>query len=149
MIFLYPTRQVNPDYIHPPVSYTHVSFHSTPDLDIDNYPEPGKQPVSSTSPAVIENPDGSFYASIGGSGGRRIFPSVAQALLNLDWGLDASEAVEFGRLHDQLYPLRLEADDIYPPDALEYLRQVGHNVTGETWLGNATIQYSTHDNIFR
>jgi hypothetical protein len=22
-------------------------------------------------------------------------------------------------------------------------------VTGETWLGNATIQYSTHDNIFR
>lgn len=81
------------------------------------------------SPSIIENPDGSFYASIGGAGGGRIFGSVLQVLLNLDWGLDASEAVEFGRLHDQLYPLVLEADEDYPPEALEFLRRVGHNVT--------------------
>lgn len=42
----------------------------------DNYPEPGKRPVSSTVPSIIENPDGSFYAAIGGSGGSRIFGSV-------------------------------------------------------------------------
>lgn len=51
-------------------------------------------------------------------------------LLNLDWGLDASEAVEFGRLHDQLYPLVLDADDTYPSEILDDLRQLGHNVTG-------------------
>jgi len=87
-------------------------------------------PVSSTSPAIIENSDGSLYASIGGSGGGRIFPSVVQVLLNLDWGMGASEAVEFGRVHDQLYPPEVEADENYPKDALDYLRKVGHNVSG-------------------
>lgn len=86
-------------------------------------------PVSSTSPAILENSDGSLYASIGGAGGGRIFPSVVQVLLNLDWGMDASEAVEFGRVHDQLYPLEVDADETYPRDALDYLRKVGHNVS--------------------
>ncbi|KAF5353228.1 hypothetical protein D9756_008074 [Leucocoprinus leucothites] len=94
-----------------------------------NYPEPGKVPVSSTSPAILENPDGSFYASMGGSGGGRIFTSMVQVLLGLDWGLHASEAVEFGRVHDQLYPLEVDVDEIYPPDVIEYLRHVGHNVS--------------------
>jgi len=94
-----------------------------------NYPEPGKRPLSSTVPAIIENPDGSFYAAIGGSGGSRIFGSVLQVLLNLDWGLDASKAVEFGRLHDQLYPLTVDADDVYPSEILDILRDLGHNIT--------------------
>jgi gamma-glutamyltranspeptidase/glutathione hydrolase/leukotriene-C4 hydrolase len=96
----------------------------------DNYPEPGKRPLSSTVPAIIEHPDGSFFAAIGGSGGSRIFGAVFQTLLNLDLGLDVSQAVEFGRLHDQLYPLILDADSIYPPDILDALRSRGHNVTG-------------------
>jgi len=87
-------------------------------------------PVSSTSPAILENSDGSLYAIIGGAGGGRIFPSVVQVLLNLDWGMDASEAVEFGRVHDQLYPLEVDADETYPRDALDYLRKIGHNVSG-------------------
>ncbi len=49
----------------------------------DNYPEPGKRPLSSTTPTIIENADGSFYLSIGGSGGSRIFPAVFQVLLIL------------------------------------------------------------------
>jgi gamma-glutamyltranspeptidase/glutathione hydrolase/leukotriene-C4 hydrolase len=100
----------------------------------DNYPLPGKRPASSTAPSIIENPDGSLYASIGGSGGARIFGTILQVLLNLDWGLDASEAVEFSRLHDQLYPLILEADEDYPPESLEFLRRLGHNVTCQSWF---------------
>ncbi|XP_006461504.1 gamma-glutamyltransferase [Agaricus bisporus var. bisporus H97] len=94
-----------------------------------NFPLPGKRPVSSTAPTIIENADGSIYASIGGAGGARIFGSILQVLLNLDWGLDASEAVEFSRLHDQLYPLVLDADEDYPSESLEFLRRLGHNVT--------------------
>ncbi|TFK44674.1 gamma-glutamyltranspeptidase [Crucibulum laeve] len=94
-----------------------------------NYPEPGKRPLSSTVPTILEHPDGSFYAAIGGSGGSRIFGAVFQTLLNLDWGLDASKAIEFGRLHDQLYPLLLDADNVYPSDILDGLRGRGHNVT--------------------
>jgi gamma-glutamyltranspeptidase/glutathione hydrolase/leukotriene-C4 hydrolase len=96
----------------------------------DNYPEPGKRPLSSITPVILEHADGSFFVAIGGSGGSRIFPSVFQVLLNLDWGLDIREAIEFGRLHDQLYPLQVDADDNYPQDILEDLRRRGHNVTG-------------------
>jgi gamma-glutamyltranspeptidase len=68
--------------------------------------------------------------AIGGSGGSRIFGAVFQTLINLDLGLDVSQAVEFGRLHDQLYPLNVIADSVYPPDILNVLRERGHNVTG-------------------
>ncbi|KXN85661.1 Gamma-glutamyltranspeptidase 1 [Leucoagaricus sp. SymC.cos] len=116
-----------------------------------NYPAPGKMPVSSTSPGILENADGSFYASIGGSGGGQIFPSMVQVLLNLDWGLHVSDAVEFGRLHDQLYPLHLYADEIYPPDVLRFLRQVDHNVTGVQFdkIGFCVVQVIMQkDDIF-
>ncbi|KAI6026195.1 nucleophile aminohydrolase [Pisolithus microcarpus] len=66
-----------------------------------NYPEPGKRPLSSIAPTIMEHGDGSFYLAVGGSGGSRIFPSIFQAILNLDWGLDVSEAIEYGRVHDQ------------------------------------------------
>lgn len=68
--------------------------------------------------------------SIGGSGGLRIFGAIVQAILNLDLGLDASEAVEYGRVHDQLYPLITDVDNNYPPHLVNYLRETGHNVTG-------------------
>jgi len=99
----------------------------------DNFPEPGKRPLSSTAPTILEHVDGSFYIAIGGSGGSRIFPSVFQALLNLDWGMDLSQAIEYGRLHDQLYPLYLDADDVYPKHILHDLRERGHNVSGNFW----------------
>lgn len=97
---------------------------------LDNYPEPGKRPLSSTAPTIIEHPDGSFYLAIGGSGGSRIFGTIFQVLLNLDLGLDVSEAIESGRLHDQLYPMILDAENIYDEDILRDLRRRGHNVTG-------------------
>ncbi|KAF8556134.1 gamma-glutamyltranspeptidase [Imleria badia] len=93
-----------------------------------NYPEPGKRPLSSIAPTILEYPDGSFYLAIGGAGGSKIFTSVLQALLNLDWDMDPSQAVEYGRLHDQLYPERVEADDILSALVLDDLRDRGHHV---------------------
>lgn len=94
-----------------------------------NYPEPGKRPLSSTTPTIIENLDGSFYLAIGGSGGGRIFGSVLQTILNLDWGMDVSAAIESGRVHDQLYPLQVDADEIVPDAVLNTLIERGHNIT--------------------
>ncbi|KAI0087996.1 gamma-glutamyltranspeptidase [Irpex rosettiformis] len=94
-----------------------------------NYPQPGKRPLSSIAPTIMEHLDGSFAVTIGGSGGSRIFPSVFQTLVNLDWGLDASEAVEYGRVHDQLFPLLVEADNVFPSNILEDLKVKGHNIT--------------------
>ncbi|KAF8070173.1 gamma-glutamyltranspeptidase [Lyophyllum atratum] len=94
-----------------------------------NYPAPGKRPLSSTAPTILEDRDGSFSLAIGGSGGSRIFGSVFQVLVNLELGLDLSTAIEFGRVHDQLYPLVLDVDNVYPPRIIDGLRALGHNVT--------------------
>ncbi|TFK89119.1 gamma-glutamyltranspeptidase [Polyporus arcularius HHB13444] len=106
-----------------------------------NYPEPGKRPLSSTVPTIVENEDGSFYLAIGGSGGSRIFPTVFQVLLNLDWGMDISAAIEYGRVHDQLFPTMVDADDILPAELLDGLRDKGHNITvSDTGRVAAVIQ---------
>ncbi|KAG8213665.1 gamma-glutamyltranspeptidase-domain-containing protein [Butyriboletus roseoflavus] len=79
-------------------------------------------------PLILEYADGSFYLAIGGSGGSQIFSALFQTLLNLDWGMDASQAVEYGRVHDQLYPELVGADNILPAMVLDGLRDRGHNV---------------------
>lgn len=98
----------------------------------DNYPKGGKRPLSSTAPTVVvDSHTDDVLAVVGASGGSKIFPAVFQTLLNLEWGLDAREAVEFGRLHDQLFPQFVEADNVFPADLIEELRGRGHNITCE------------------
>ncbi|KAF7376135.1 hypothetical protein MSAN_00028400 [Mycena sanguinolenta] len=92
-----------------------------------NYPEPGKRPLSSTVPTIVEYQDGSV-AAVGGSGGGRIFGAVFQTLLNLEWGLDAREAVEFWRVHTQLLPALVDADLGYPRNILAGLVERGHTL---------------------
>lgn len=96
----------------------------------DNYVEPFKRPLSSTAPTIIEDESGEFLLAIGASGGSRIFGAMFQVMLNLDWGMDVSAAIEYGRMHDQLYPQEVDVDDIYPQSIIEDLRSRGHNMTG-------------------
>lgn len=44
--------------------------------------------------------------------------------------MDASQAVECGRVHDQLYPVLVGADNILPALVLDDLRDRGHKVKG-------------------
>lgn len=69
-----------------------------------NYPASYKRPLSSTSPLIMDTPEGDLYLTLGGSGGSRIFGAVAQVIMNLDWGMDVGNAVEQQRVHDQLSP---------------------------------------------
>ncbi|KAJ3821383.1 gamma-glutamyltranspeptidase [Lentinula raphanica] len=94
-----------------------------------NLPMPGKRPLSSMCPTIVENEDGSPYIAIGASGGPTIFPAVFQTLINMiDYGLDPSEAIEFGRLHNQLRPEATYADDTYRADILDALSRKRHNI---------------------
>ncbi|KAJ2932401.1 hypothetical protein H1R20_g4689, partial [Candolleomyces eurysporus] len=98
-------------------------------------------PLSSTAPTIIENKDGSLYLVLGGAGGSRIFPAIFQVILNLEWEsarahcrgrdngiMDVSQAVEVGRLHNQLYPDVVDVDRPYGYDLLQGLRDRGHVV---------------------
>jgi gamma-glutamyltranspeptidase/glutathione hydrolase/leukotriene-C4 hydrolase len=121
-------------------------------LVLDNYPAPGKRPLSSVSPVIMEDSDGNFQVALGAAGGSRIFPSVFQTILGLDWGLDISQAVEFPRLHDQLFPTVVEVDNGYPDEGIQALVDRGHNVSGEKFSvtqlhslqrDSFVLQYST------
>ncbi|GAW09977.1 gamma-glutamyltranspeptidase [Lentinula edodes] len=94
-----------------------------------NLPQPGKRPLSSICPTIVENEDGSPFIAIGASGGPTIFPAVFQTLINLiDYHLDPSEAIEFGRLHNQLRPESTIADETYRADILDALERRRHNI---------------------
>lgn len=91
----------------------------------------------------MEYQDGSFYLAIGGSGGPLILSSMFQVILNLDWGLDVSQAIEYGRVHDQLLPPVAIADDIIEGTLLDALRERGHNVIGEICLYSTRCALTT------
>ncbi|KAG8777938.1 hypothetical protein FRC12_000112 [Ceratobasidium sp. 428] len=106
-----------------------------------NYPEAGKRQVSSMAPAILEHPSGEFYLALGGSGGSRIFGAIAQTILNLDRGMDVSQAVEAPRVHDQLFPTVVSIESEFGESGLDGLKQRGHNVTVfDINLGVAEIQ---------
>lgn len=113
----------------------------------DNYPQPGKRPLSSIAPTIIEQPSSAAGSSasssphhgvhliLGGSGGSRIFPSIVQTILNVDWGMDVSAAVEAPRIHDQLFPPVTDVESGYDSEMLGSLVKKGHNVICESCLG--------------
>lgn len=132
MISLFLTHQMRLDYGHRHVSLFRLSRNCLT-LRTDNYPQPGKRPLSSSAPTIIENPDGTLHLVVGGAGGSRIFPGTFQVILNVDWGMDIGQAIEYGRLHDQLYPSALEVENTFPSDLREELRVRGHNITGQSF----------------
>jgi gamma-glutamyltranspeptidase/glutathione hydrolase/leukotriene-C4 hydrolase len=94
-----------------------------------NLPYPGKRPLSSMAPTIVETEDGEPYIAIGASGGPTIFPAVFQTLVNIiDYELDPSEAIEFGRLHNQLKPEETLADETYRADILDDLMRRRHKI---------------------
>jgi gamma-glutamyltranspeptidase/glutathione hydrolase len=71
---------------------------------------PGKRPLSSMSPTLVEK-DGKIVMAIGAPGGPRITTSVLQVLYRvLDRGQSLLEAVESPRLHNQIIPRKVYID---------------------------------------
>lgn len=70
----------------------------------NNYIVPGKRPLSSAVPTILEK-DGKFEMTIGASGGSRIITAVANVILNTYvFNKPLSKAVDAPRMHDQLFP---------------------------------------------
>jgi len=93
-----------------------------------NYPAPGKRPLSSMAPVIVEKSNGDLHIVAGGSGGSRIFGAIIQTILNVDWGMDISSAIENARVHDQLFPQVVVTESTINKEELRTLKEVGHNV---------------------
>ena len=62
---------------------------------------PGKRPLSSMSPTLVEK-DGRIFLVLGSPGGSRIITAVLETIINIvDYGMTAQEAVDAPRLHHQ------------------------------------------------
>jgi gamma-glutamyltranspeptidase/glutathione hydrolase len=87
---------------------------------------PGKRMVSSNSPTIISK-NGKPYMALGTPGGVRIFPSVAQAIVNvIDHGMTLQEAVEAPRVWTQ--GQKLEVESAVPDSVRRALSARGHDV---------------------
>ncbi|KAI1502489.1 gamma-glutamyltransferase 1 [Biscogniauxia marginata] len=105
-----------------------------------NYIRPGKRPLSSISPTIVETADGKLYFVIGAAGGSRIITATIQNLWHvIDQGKTTIEALAQPRLHDQLSPNQVSFEYAYDNSTVAFLKSLGHNVT---WVapGQSTAQ---------
>eukprot|EP00891_Asterochloris_glomerata_P008222 jgi/Astpho2/8222/e_gw1.00122.50.1_t len=72
---------------------------------VANYIRPGKKPLSSMSPSILQDLQGNLLGTVGASGGPLILTSVFQTLIRLLlMGADPLQAIASPRLHSQLLP---------------------------------------------
>ena len=94
-----------------------------------NYVKPGKKPLSSAVPTIIEK-NGKVELVIGASGGSRIITSTLQSVVNvLDYGQDIFTAIaDRERMHHQLIPNRIDVESEFPVEKQKELISRGHEV---------------------
>jgi gamma-glutamyltranspeptidase/glutathione hydrolase len=105
-----------------------------------NFIRPGKRPLSSISPTIVESGDGRLYFVVGAAGGSRIITATIQNLHHvLDQGMTAPQALAQPRLHDQLVPNQVSFEYAYDNGTVAYMKSLGHNVA---WVapGQSTAQ---------
>lgn len=104
-------------------------FSSNPESP--NAPEPGKTPLSSMSPTIVEK-EGEVFMVLGSPGATRIFTAMAQIISNvIDFKMGMDEAIEAPRMHT--FSSAGKAKPIYvesriPILTVEALRLLGNQV---------------------
>ncbi|RDA86437.1 hypothetical protein CP532_3625 [Ophiocordyceps camponoti-leonardi (nom. inval.)] len=95
-----------------------------------NYIAPLKRPLSSITPIIASDPDGTLRAVVGASGGSRIISATVAALWHLvEHGTSMVEAVRAPRMHDQLIPNVLLLEYAFDNDTADALAARGHNIS--------------------
>ncbi|KAK3989878.1 gamma-glutamyltranspeptidase [Cladorrhinum sp. PSN332] len=108
----------------------------------NNFISPGKRPLSSITPLIVEHASNrSLYFATGAAGGSRIISSTMQTAYHILSGKTNKivEAVKAPRLHHQLMPDVLNVEEGYDPAIYESLKAKGHNVS---WVapGQSAVQ---------
>ena len=90
---------------------------------------PGKRPLSSMSPTLVTK-DGKPVMVLGTPGGSRIITAVTHTILNvIDYGMNAQEAVDAPRFHQQWLPDLTNVDTFgISPDTRKILLDMGHKL---------------------
>jgi gamma-glutamyltranspeptidase/glutathione hydrolase len=104
---------------------------------------PGKRVTTSMSP-VMALRDGKLVYALGLPGGKRIFPSAMQALINLiDHGMSLQEAVEAPRVWTE--GNALEVEQAVPERVRAKLASMGHEVVAMATVAGGMNAIQFHD----
>ena len=105
-----------------------------------NLARPGKRMLSSMSPTIVAR-DGQLFMVTGTPGGRTIINTVLTTILNvIDFGMNAQEAVDAGRLHHQWLPDRINLERFgFSADTIKALQAMGHTINEVGNQGTAQV----------
>jgi gamma-glutamyltranspeptidase/glutathione hydrolase len=97
---------------------------------------PGKRPLSSMTPTIVERDDKPVLV-LGSPGGPRIITSVLETIVNVvDFGLSPAEAVAAPRFHQQWLPAVVYYErDGFTPETLAALAERGHRLKEQAAWG--------------
>jgi gamma-glutamyltranspeptidase/glutathione hydrolase len=92
---------------------------------------PSKRPLSSMSPTVVTK-DGKTVMVVGTPGGSRIITAVLHTIINvIDYGMNAQEAVDAPKFHQQWLPETTNVDNFaLSPDTRKILEGWGQKFSG-------------------
>ena len=102
-----------------------------------NSVQPNKRMLSSMTPTIIENPDGSLYMVLGSPGGSTIITTIAQIIVNvINFNMDIDQAVETKRFHHQWIPpvIQIEQNSL-SQNTINALMDKGHNLVLRSKIG--------------
>ena len=131
-------------------------FNSAPEMTDErgnigtkaNLALPGKRMLSSMAPTIVAK-DGKLFMVTGSPGGRTIINTVLTTILNVvDYGMNAQEAVDAGRMHHQWLPDRLSLERYgFSADTIAKLKAMGHTVAEAGGQGVAEVIVVGKDGI--
>ena len=131
-------------------------FNSAPEMTDErgnigteaNLAVPGKRMLSSMTPTIVAK-DGKLFMVTGSPGGRTIINTVLTTILNVvDFGMNAQEAVDAGRMHHQWLPDRLSMERYgFSADTIAKLKAMGHTVAEAGGQGVAEVIVVGKDGI--
>jgi len=114
-----------------------------------NLARPGKRMLSSMAPTIVSR-DGQLVMVTGTPGGRTIINTVLTTILNvIDYGMNAQEAVDAGRMHHQWLPDRINIERFgFSADTIKMLQAMGHTINEGNNQGAAqVIVFNQKDNM--
>lgn len=93
-----------------------------------NAVQPRKKPLSSMTPTIVLNKDGSFWFALGARGGPRIITAVLQSVVNMiDHDMNIQQALDAPRIHHQWFPDQTVWEPFgMAPDTKKALEKMGH-----------------------
>jgi len=104
---------------------------------------PGKRPLSSMAPTLIEK-DGRVVVALGSPGGSRIITTTLETALNMiAYGMGPQEAVDAPRFHHQWLPDAVFAEPYaFSPDTQRLLEAMGYRIVVQAPWGAAEVAVS-------